>query len=371
MMASNPSPVDDLSRSDRFKTWLIETALPTINLTSYRNLLRARAAADRLADENANIQQRLQTLTAAHEQLGTAHEQLGTAHEQLERRYGELKEQFQQLHESAKSDQEKVPFVLAQAAQIRALLHDPRETREAMRVLETYFRNEHDDQAVMNLLRGVYQASLDENTAYWDIRKTVRVAATVLHPKTYLEIGTRSGWSLAQYFAIQPHGKAYVFDLWIADYAGVLQGSPESVLDKMKEVVGGKHTPEIEFISGNSHDTLNDCFNGLIPLQFGSCPAEFDLIVVDGDHTNTGAWWDLYDTFPRVKVGGAIIFDDLDSTGIDEMTYTVSSYQRPPLPEGVSGLRNVWLHMQALHPNFVFIDCYSYRFPCGIGIRLF
>jgi glycosyltransferase involved in cell wall biosynthesis/predicted O-methyltransferase YrrM len=355
MADSDPAPVHAASGIDRFKIWMIEKALPKVNLTSYRNVLRSRALAEQLAAENANMQQRLQELAAVQQQV--------------EKSCAELRENKQQLEERIRSDSGQISAILEQIAQIRAMLHDPQETKQAMQILETFYGDDAD--VAMNWLRDTYQASLDENTPYWDVRKTVRAATAVLQPKTYLEIGTRRGWSLAQYFAVQPQGRAYVFDLWIQAYGDVPQGSPELVRDKMKQVVGEGHTPDIEFISGNSHDTLNDCFNGLIPLQSGSCPTEFDLIVVDGDHTNVGAWWDLYDTFPRVKVGGAIIFDDLDSTGIDEMTYTVSSYQRPPLPEGVSGLRNVWLYMQSLHPNFVFIDCYSYRFPCGIGIRLF
>jgi hypothetical protein len=68
----------------------------------------------------------------------------------------------------------------------------------------------------------------------------------------------------------------------------------------MKAITDHNLTPTIEFINGDSHETLHEFFDG----KYGSHPQEFDLISVDGDHSRLGAWWDLYDLFPHVRLGG-------------------------------------------------------------------
>ena len=39
----------------------------------------------------------------------------------------------------------------------------------------------------------------------------------------------------------------------------------------------------------------------------------FDLITIDGDHSLKGALRDIKNVLPRLKIGGAIIFDDISS----------------------------------------------------------
>ena len=38
---------------------------------------------------------------------------------------------------------------------------------------------------------------------------------------------------------------------------------------------------------------------------------KFDLITVDGDHSVSGAWDDLKNVTPRLRVGGVLVFDDI------------------------------------------------------------
>jgi hypothetical protein len=97
-------------------------------------------------------------------------------------------------------------------------------------------------------------------------------------------------------------------------------------------------------------------------------PESFDLITVDGDHSLIGAWQDLYDVFPHVRVGGAILFDDLELTG--EPSKFDSKYRREPLPESAVTLRDVWHQFAARHPNFIFLDCFNLRFQAGVAIRI-
>jgi predicted O-methyltransferase YrrM len=242
-------------------------------------------------------------------------------------------------------------------------LYNPRTLYDVRQTMQEYFSDDQDEN--LQTILDIYQEAIDGGIPYWDIRTCARVASRVLKPKNYLEVGTRRGWSLAQVLSETPDVTTYVFDVWIENYASA-QGNPRSVLNKMQQVTGT--TPKIEFINGNSHDTLPQFFNNQIELHFGIPPREFDIITIDGDHSLIGAWQDLYDVFPHVRVGGMILFDDLEYGG--ERADYPSQYERPPMPDGVQTLRDVWHKLHAMYPNFVFIDCSRLRYQAGIAIRL-
>lgn len=224
------------------------------------------------------------------------------------------------------------------------------------------------DWALGDTLR-VYDQARHSGLPYWDVRTAVRCLAHVLRPSTYLEIGVRRGWSLAQVFAERPDSFAYVCDAWIENYGGFEQGSPDYLRAKMREVTGAHYEPSIEFISGNSHDVLPAWFCG--NYDTSPAPDTFDLITVDGDHTRVGAWWDLVDLLPRVAVGGALVFDDIDELGDGEATpQATSKVQRPELPHSVRTLMDLWLHVQSMHPNFVFWTCGTLKYRAGAAFRI-
>jgi hypothetical protein len=82
----------------------------------------------------------------------------------------------------------------------------------------------------------------------------------------------------------------------------------------------------VEFIDGNSADTV-PAFLDADPERF------FDLVTVDGDHSEHGARVDLEHVLPRVTLGGAVVFDDVNN---------------PSHPD----LRGVWMSTMAAHPEF-------------------
>jgi len=47
----------------------------------------------------------------------------------------------------------------------------------------------------LKVLSGTYHQVLTEGQPYWDVRKAVNILSTELRPKTFLEVGTRTGWS--------------------------------------------------------------------------------------------------------------------------------------------------------------------------------
>ncbi len=92
------------------------------------------------------------------------------------------------------------------------------------------------------------------------------------------------------------------------------------------------------FIDGDSHQTL--------PAFFARNPdAAFDLITVDGDHSEIGAARDLCDVLPRLAVGGTVVFDDIS---------------HPAHPE----LNRVWKTLVADDQRF---STFSYR-EAGYGV---
>lgn len=139
---------------------------------------------------------------------------------------------------------------------------------------------------------------------YWrfaDLTTTLWAAASLIRPASYLEIGVRRGRSAAVVAASCPDCEIVGFDLWVDEYAGVVNPGPEFV---RRELSKTGHRGSVTLVSGNSRET--------VPAYLREHPdAFFDLITVDGDHSVQGASIDLANVLPRLKVGGIVLFDDI------------------------------------------------------------
>jgi predicted O-methyltransferase YrrM len=136
---------------------------------------------------------------------------------------------------------------------------------------------------------------------YADILTALAAAAELLRPRSYLEIGVRRGRSLAVVGAAAPDCALVGIDLWQPGYAGMENPGPGLV---RSEVAAAGHRGELELLTGDSHEVL--------PALFEERPElAFDLVTVDGDHSPRGAEQDLEDVLPRLRIGGALVFDDL------------------------------------------------------------
>ncbi len=153
-------------------------------------------------------------------------------------------------------------------------------------------------------LRAFMSRSLQKFGEHWryaDICTVLYTLAHALEVENYLEIGVRQGRSMAMVVSRRPHVQVTAFDMWQEQYAGMDNPGPDFVQAQMNRL---GHKGTITFINGNSHETL--------PRYFAAHPRQtFDLITVDGDHTPEGARQDLEDVLPRLRVGGAIVFDDI------------------------------------------------------------
>ena len=156
----------------------------------------------------------------------------------------------------------------------------------------------------LQFLKGYYdtgRTNFGSDWHYADLLTFLHASATVLHPRRYLEIGVRRGRSLAVVSEVAPNCVISGFDLWMENYAGMPNPGPDFVSDELKRV---GHRGALELISGDSHET--------VPRFFADHPdCMFDLINVDGDHSEDGARADLETVLPRLSVGGVIVLDDI------------------------------------------------------------
>jgi predicted O-methyltransferase YrrM len=116
-------------------------------------------------------------------------------------------------------------------------------------------------------------------------------------PQRYLEIGTREGGSLTAVLRHSvPHPEFLtVCDEWGKNDGGSGRGNHNHI-EKVLEEEG--YEGEKIWLDGSSFD--------LIPTLVGA----YDLILVDGDHSQEGASTDLRNVWPLLEVSGFVVMDD-------------------------------------------------------------
>lgn len=156
----------------------------------------------------------------------------------------------------------------------------------------------------VRMVDGYYRECRRRFGAHWhylDAVNTVFAAARWLSPKHYLEIGVRRGRTACTVARACASVNIHAFDMWIPEYAGMENPGPEFVRQELRK---HGHTGQVVFTDGNSHQT--------VPNYLRANPGlEFDLILVDGDHSEEGALADLLTVLPRLRPGGVLVFDDI------------------------------------------------------------
>lgn len=117
------------------------------------------------------------------------------------------------------------------------------------------------------------------------------------YPERYLEIGTREGGSLAVVLENAPTLRRVVCaDTWGGEWGGSGRGSHDHI-DKLLAL--RLYAGSAEYLDGDSKATIP------------TLRETFDLVLVDGDHSEEGGRADLENTWPLVAAGGCLVFHDI------------------------------------------------------------
>ncbi len=195
----------------------------------------------------------------------------------------------------------------------------------------------------IDFMRRYYALGHERFGADWgflDQLTVLHAAASLARPRRYLEIGVFRGRSLAVVAAAAPEADLHGFDLWVEGYAGLDNTGPDLVKEQLRRV---GHRGRVELVAGSSHETVP----AFLEAQPGLC---FDLVTVDGDHTEAGARRDLETVLPRVAVGGVLVFDDL---------------RHPKCP----WLERVWDEVVGGHPGFAADKFTGIGWGVGFAVR--
>lgn len=129
------------------------------------------------------------------------------------------------------------------------------------------------------------------------------VASSMKKKVQYLEVGVRMGHSLAAVCLAAGDNLGYAIgvDCFIPDYDGEPNPGPLEVLSRLADC-GVEDLKPVTIYDADSHVKLR---------ELAKKRRRFNLILVDGDHTETGAAQDLEDAWALLTGGGSLVFDDI------------------------------------------------------------
>lgn len=138
----------------------------------------------------------------------------------------------------------------------------------------------------------------------WALYDALVDIARQAQPKSYLEIGVSRGDSLTVVLENSTPERLALFDEWGSESGGQGLGGHDHIIQLLNRL---SYHEEALFFDGSSHVLLPQ-----FKKTWESCKGDlFDLILVDGDHSEEGARQDLYDVVGLLAPGGYVVFDDV------------------------------------------------------------
>ena len=158
---------------------------------------------------------------------------------------------------------------------------------------------------------------LKAGTPFWNNHVGLAFLGERLQPASYLEIGCRTAGSFVQALGADSLREAVAVDLWAGSYSELpnTRDFAASQIEHFLNATGS--TRRVELRQGNSHVELKKL------IAEGR---KFDLINVDGDHTDAGALEDLEDAWQLLNERGAILFDDIIHPGFRSLLGVVQQF---------------------------------------------
>jgi predicted O-methyltransferase YrrM len=111
----------------------------------------------------------------------------------------------------------------------------------------------------------------------------------------YAEIGSRTGNSALVVKLAKPEQSIFCYDLPGGGWGGI-SGSDYA----FKKNLSG--FSNVNYFTGDSH---SDYIKNTVAQN-----GPYDIFLVDGDHSDEGAYDDLHTAFASLKTGGVLVFDD-------------------------------------------------------------
>lgn len=133
-------------------------------------------------------------------------------------------------------------------------------------------------------------------------------------PKSYLEIGVQEGNSLKAVLKADNEKRISILhlcDLWGTSYGGTGRGTHDHIHGVLRSV---NFQGEVTFHDGDSHKLISDL------------KQKFDMILVDGDHSDIGCTLDLINVWPLLNPGGIVLVDDIIHPAHKYLLETVSKF---------------------------------------------
>lgn len=118
----------------------------------------------------------------------------------------------------------------------------------------------------------------------------------LIKPASYLEVGVREGDSLKYVLRHAMPSRLYLCDDWGVAAGGTGRGSHDHIQAMLDDQALAVNPV---YIDGNSHVLLKEIHT------------TFQMITVDGDHSEQGATQDLFDCWRLLETNGFLFFDDI------------------------------------------------------------
>lgn len=135
---------------------------------------------------------------------------------------------------------------------------------------------------------------------FYDYYRTKYEIAREIEPKRICEIGVRFGYSAFALLAGAPGAESFIgIDMIGGGHGGVR----ENTFPRVREMLGREFPNVALWLTHKDTRTIAE-------LPGSACPCTFDLVHVDGDHSEAGCLHDLMLAILAVSPGGTILVDD-------------------------------------------------------------